>query len=368
MAKRYKKRKDGRYATNVTVGRDYNTGDPIIIKVYGTTIEELENKKAMVKSDYLKGNNIITRKVIFHDYAQRWLESKKLYIAHKTYMMYESVLKLHVDLIDDQDMKTIIKFDIQNLINQKTHIPRTCKIIMVTLNQIFDSAYQDNIVFRNPCKGVMLPKYKSKKKRALTPQEDILSDVTEFTDREKAFILLTKWCGLRDEEVLALMSGDFDLTKRIVTIHNAVEFINNQPHMKEVKTDAGDRIIPLIDKCFPFLSYYLTSLKTPYLFTSLRSGQWISQQSFKRMWESILKKMNKKADELGYSHLKELTPYTFRHNFATMLDKAGVPLKERQYLMGHASVVITMDTYTHPDVENLKATKLLNNYTENMPS
>ena len=64
-----------------TVGRDYNTGDPIIIKVYGTTIEELENKKAMVKSDYLKGNNIITRKVIFHDYAQRWLESKKLYIA-----------------------------------------------------------------------------------------------------------------------------------------------------------------------------------------------------------------------------------------------------------------------------------------------
>lgn len=40
MANRYKKGR--RYATNVTVGRGYNTGNPIVVKIYGTTIEELE--------------------------------------------------------------------------------------------------------------------------------------------------------------------------------------------------------------------------------------------------------------------------------------------------------------------------------------
>lgn len=145
-----------------------------------------------------------------------------------------------------------------------------------------------------------------------------------------------------------------------------VEFINNQPSMKETKSDSGERDIPLIDQCFPFLSYYLTTLKTQYLFTSIKSGEWITQQSFKKMWESIIKKMNKKAVELEYDEfIDSLTPHIFRHNYATLLDKAGVPLKERQYLMGHASVVITMDTYTHPDTDNMKAPLLLDNYIKN---
>lgn len=76
--------------------------------------------------------------------------------------------------------------------------------------------------------------------------------------------------------------------------------------------------------------------------------------------------MNNKARYLKFDcTIDSLTPHIFRHNFATMLDKAGVPLKERQYLMGHASVVIIMDTYTHPDIDNMKAPILLNNYTEN---
>ena len=362
MAKRYKKRKDGRYATNVTVGRDYVTGDPIKITVYGKSIEEIENNKALIKSDYLKGNNIITKNVKFLHYANQWLESKKPFLANKTYQMYDSAIHVYCKPLFSLDMKRIIRFDIQNLINMNLDKPRTCIKIHNTLHQIFEIALIDNIVNRNPCKGVQLPQYKSKTKRPLTHQEDVLSDVTTFTDRETAFILLVKWCGLRVEEVLALTVNDFNLAKRIVSIRNAVEFINNKPHMKKTKSDSGERDIPLLDECLSFISYYLTTLESPYLFTSIKSKQWISQQSFRKMWESIIKKMNKKADELNYSHPNGLTPYTFRHNYATMLDKADVPLKERQYLMGHANVTMTMNTYTHVDAAHLRATELLNNY------
>ncbi|MBS6374697.1 MAG: tyrosine-type recombinase/integrase [Erysipelotrichaceae bacterium] len=73
--------------------------------------------------------------------------------------------------------------------------------------------------------------------------------------------------------------------------------------------------------------------------------------------------MNKKAVELEYDDIIDsLTPHIFRHNYATLLDKAGVPLKEQQYLMGHANVTMTMNTYTHVDAAHLRATELLNNY------
>ncbi len=47
--KKYKKRKDGRYATIVTIGRDIETGKPIKVFVYGHTIDELKNNVLEVK-------------------------------------------------------------------------------------------------------------------------------------------------------------------------------------------------------------------------------------------------------------------------------------------------------------------------------
>lgn len=42
-----------------------------------------------------------------------------------------------------------------------------------------------------------------------------------------------------------------------------------------------------------------------------------------------------------------LTPHIFRHNYATMLYYSGVNLKEAQRLLGHSSIKITLEIYTH---------------------
>ena len=43
----------------------------------------------------------------------------------------------------------------------------------------------------------------------------------------------------------------------------------------------------------------------------------------------------------------KLTPHIFRHNYCTMLYYAGVDVKEAQRLMGHSSIKITLEIYTH---------------------
>lgn len=359
---KYTKRADGRYETKITVGKDFNTGKSIKIAVYGKTETELENNKALIKADYLQGRNIITKKITFSDYANKWLKIKKKHVSYKTWEMYESAIRLYTSDIKFSVMREITRFDIQQLIDKQIDKPRTCKKISVTLNQIFEAAILDDIIFKNPVKGTLLPEYKSKRKRPLTELEDIVSESSNFTDREKAYILLIKWCGLRKEEVLALEKDKFDFKNNTVLINQAVSFINNKPVIKETKSEAGIRVLPLVSSVLSFIKYYISNLPSNYLFTTIRSQELITEQSFKKMWGSIIQKMNEKAKELGYSEkINGLTSHIFRHNFATVLFQAGVPIKEAQYLLGHSSINVTMDIYTHVDPNNLKATSILNN-------
>lgn len=212
-------------------------------------------------------------------------------------------------------------------------------------------------------KNLILPKNVLNRKRPLTKIEDTLSDITDFSDRENAFVLLMKWCGLRPEECLMLMKSDFNLEDKTVTIINAIEFINNCPHLKETKTKNSNRTIPLIGACQRFIPYYLSNLSTEYLFTSVTTLELITDSSYQRMWQTIKRKMRKKAKDLRLEdNADSLTPYIFRHNYATILDQIGVSDREIQYLMGHSSIQTTNNWYIHMNPNELKATKKLDKF------
>lgn len=358
---KYTKRSDGRYKTSITVGKNSETGKPNVVYVYGKSIDELEANKAIVKADYLKGRIVNTKKIIFKDYANKWLTGKKKRVAHKTWEMYDSALRLYVGSINQLPIRSITRVDIQDIIDMYIDMPRTCRKIAVTLNQIFEQAIIDDIIYKNPLKGVILPEYKAKTKRALTEDEDKLCEVTEFTDREKAYIVLIKWCGLRKEEALGLDKSKFDFVNNTVTINQALIFIHNQPVIKDTKSNAGERVIPLVSSAATFLRYYISNLSDKWLFTCIKHSGLITEQSFNQMWKSIIKKINIKANELGYKEVKGLTSHIFRHNFATLLFQSEVPVKEIQYLLGHSSINVTMDIYTHIDVTKLQATNILEN-------
>ena len=55
-----------------------------------------------------------------------------------------------------------------------------------------------------------------------------------------------------------------------------------------------------------------------------------------------------------------ITPHTFRHTFATRGLEAGIPLKVMQTILGHNSLVMTADLYSHvlPDTKAEKMQKL----------
>lgn len=360
MALKYTQRKDGRYATTVMNGYKEN-GKPNLITIYGKSKTELDKKRIDLIGK-LENRSFIEKKVDFKKYSLQWLETKSITIQDHSIRMYKTVLNKYTSSIENLYLKDITKVHIQDIINEHKDKPRTCQQIKLAFNQIFESALDDGLVYRNPCRKLVLPKIQKPQKRSLTQIEHRLSDVAEFNDRECAYIKLIKYCGLRKEEALALHKLDFDFEKNVVSINKALIFVNNRPKIKEPKSNAGYRIIPMTTECSTFMNYYINSLENEYLFYSINNNELITEQSFKKMWASIMDEIYKKADELKLDKPVGLTSHVFRHNYATMLYHAGVGLKEAQYLMGHSSISMTLDIYTHLDHNTIQATSKLDKY------
>jgi len=126
------------------------------------------------------------------------------------------------------------------------------------------------------------------------------------------------------------------------------------------KSAAGYRTIPIpVDVVSRIKNYLEKRDKRSILLFPSSSGGVMSQTSFRHFWEKIIKAVEKNIPQ--GDHIKifnvnnDITPHTFRHTYATMLFYAGVDIKTAQYLMGHSSIQVTMDIYTHLDKEQINA-------------
>lgn len=343
-----------RYATTVIVG--YNEDGKAIKKfIEGKNNIDLQNKIRNLQLTMSMGIDLTKMKITFFEYSARWLALKEISVSIKTHDMYKRNINLYLSRLFDYALTDITKNDCQLIINKHIHHPRTCQTIKLTLYQIFDAAIEDRIITYNPARKLALPSYKAKEKRRLTDDENILTDNSNFTDRQKAFVWSLKYFGIRKEEALALTSADFDFKNDTLKINKALIFINNKPFLKDTKNHKN-RVIPILPKVKSFFKYYTSN--NEFLFTNVNKS-YITEQGFKSLWRTIMTAMNRMADELEITRICGLTPHIFRHNFACILSDANVKMEERQYLLGHSSIDVTIDIYTHIDENNLDARKKL---------
>ena len=89
----------------------------------------------------------------------------------------------------------------------------------------------------------------------------------------------------------------------------------------------------------------------------------MSKSSFRKFWDRIIAKTKIYADSTKKSIGDDVTPHIFRHTYATNLYHAGIDIKTAQYLLGHSSIQVTLDIYTHLENENISNTQdVLNKY------
>ncbi len=146
-------------------------------------------------------------------------------------------------------------------------------------------------------------------------------------------------CGLRDEDV--------DLDHAHLTVAQQITTVQYRPITKPVKTDAGDRTIPLGPTTTAVLRDYLRIRQA---WRAEAGTAWPDTGLFfvrpdGRAWHPALVS-DRFEHAIRKSGLPPVRLHDLRHCAATYLRHGGADLKEIQQTLGHAQLAITADTYT----------------------
>lgn len=344
------KRADGRYCKQIVIGYQSN-GKRKLKTIYGKTIREVEKKEREFRAELEQGLIISnSQDVLMEDWARMWLNTYKCNAEHNTYVMYENAVNKHIiPYFRNQKIKTIKSIQVQQLLNQlvaENHL-RLAEIVCLTLKQLIKQARIDGYITNDIMEAIKPIKNKAEERRVLTDEEIRLIDTAELNPKQKNFLGIMLYAGLRRGEVLALTVDDIDLENKLINVNKNLYFKDNQSGIKSPKSKAGYRSVPIIDKLADELITYLKTLNNDVLFPML-NGEYMTKSSYRKFWIGIIKALNQSSNTSI-----DFTPHICRHTYATSLYYSGIDIKTAQYLLGHASLKMTLEVYTHLDKKKM---------------
>lgn len=353
MARKYKKQKDGRFQTKVWDGTYTRDNLKRYITLYSDkSSADLEKIVAEYKKMRDEGKIKVCSDILFLDYSREWLRTYKKVRERGTQIMYENIIEKHFSYLSSLKLTNLTRMHFQLLINNASEYPRTCQQIKITLCQVVKSAISDKLLpadsLDSICQGIDMPKYNPAEKRGLTPTEKEAIKAADFTDREKAFVYIAYGCGLRRGEILALTVFDISLERAELSVNKSLAFDGNNPYLKGAKTVNGERIVPVPPFLLDFLRIYMKSLPGTNLFFK-KNGGTMTASSYRKMWESILRKMNAAAGSAEHNQkISGLTAHVFRHNYCANLcyQMPNISIKRIAQLLGDTEKMV-LEVYNH---------------------
>ena len=71
-------------------------------------------------------------------------------------------------------------------------------------------------------------------------------------------------------------------------------------------------------------------------------------------YEAVFRKLVDKYNSKHEEPLPKITPHVCRHTYCSNMAKSGMNPKALQYLMGHSDISVTLNTYTHVNLEDAR--------------
>jgi integrase/recombinase XerD len=178
---------------------------------------------------------------------------------------------------------------------------------------------------------------------ALSQVEAILRAQRRVRDR-LLFALLFE-TGMRVGQALGLRHED------VVTWENRVEIVSRENNANGARGKGGEGSVPVGTELMRLYAQYMHveygSLDSDYVFVNLWGGQVGAPMTYATVNDVVLRTRR----DVGF----RFTPHWFRHTYATLARRNGVPIDVISQLITHRSVQTTQQTYTHLDVEDLRS-------------
>lgn len=356
MAGQIIKKKDKTWLVRIFLGRDTNGKRKYFSKVIHGTKKNAETYLNAKLREKDLGIFVEPASIPLSEFVDRWLEEiAKPRVRKSTYASYEMMLRLYIKpKLGSKRLSDVQAHEIQKVYNdmRKSGLSsRTVRYAHNVLSSAFKQAIKWQMLIRNPCDVCELPRLEKTEMKYFSPDEVSRFLLEARSDKHFLVFLVALETGMRPEEYLAVQWKDIDLETGVLSVRRALVWNRKGGgfRFEEPKTSKSRRSIPLSDSIVSALKIhrrhhlaekmklgpdyanldlvFSTELGTPISSVNLRN----------RHFKPIMR-------EAG---LSDIRLYDLRHTTATLLLSAGENPKVVSERLGHASIVLTLDTYSH---------------------
>jgi len=236
--------------------------------------------------------------------------------------------------------------------------PRTVAYIGTILHRAFDDAVSWGRLVRNPADAVKRPKVPSASSTVTAWDAPTLADFLTRSksyagkgghpDRYYALWLLLATTGLRRGEALGLRWSDVDLEGRVLSVSQTVIAVEHELAIGTPKTAAGARSVDLDRITVAALrEHRLAQLAERLLMgAGFTDGGFVFCLPDGRPYhpERVSTEFDRRVAKWG---LPRITLHGLRHTWATLALRGGVHPKVVQERLGHSTIGVTLNTYSH---------------------
>lgn len=300
------------------------------------------------------------------EFLDLWSSTKQPTVEPQTWTTYEAMLEYYIrPALGKSKLTKLTAAQVQQLyadLSARGLSPRTIHYVHTVLSMALKKAVQLRLIPENPAQYVDKPKRSRQEMRALSRDEARrFLDAARY-DTYGFLFTVALTTGMRPGEVLALQWKDVNWDQGTLTVQRALVRRQRSWAFKEPKTKRSRRQIPLPGTVLHNLRHWRKDQSEERLaagaawedhdliFTG-NHGQpldehHVAQRHFQRILEQ--------------AGLPKLRLYDLRHTCATLLLAQGENPKVVSERLGHASVTLTLDTYSHvlPDMQRTATARL----------
>jgi len=328
-----------------------------------------KQKWAALKGNYKVRNDQATRilyevqqgtwvepgKVTAAEFLDRWLRDySKPNLAPAVHANYELIVNKHLKpalgkiRLTNLQTPRISKYQSDKLASGLA--AQTVRNHHAVLHKAFETAIEWGLIQRNPAEGAKSPRVNKPEMSTYEPDQ-----VVKFLEEAKKteyypIFQLSLFEGMRRSEVLALRWKDIDLVYGQISVNRSMQIIKGREIVyRSPKTAKSKRNIPLTPTSYLILKEHYEKSKAVYkkletkindgdlVFCHLDTGEPYRPDTISKAWSRIT----------IHGNLPHIRLHDARHTMATIMLKKGIHPKIVQERLGHSSIQITLDTYSH---------------------
>lgn len=362
-------RSDGRYEVKITVGKGYD--GKLIRKSFFSHISKADAK---AKAEQYKINQVLedvtgdiyNETPLFAKVANEFLELKKGTIKNNTFNFTYHIpaTKYIIPYFGRKNISDIKKNDIELYLKKtkkdNNFSDETIRKHYICLNQIFNNAYQNGIINRNPCTGIKLHCIQKSSKKTYTQEEAML--VLEYCKYHRfgLDIHLMLSYGISRSELLGIRWQDVDMENSVISINQGVVEAKNPDTGKteviigEPKNEFRRRVLPISDATIELLNQQrCIHPNAEYVICNQRGKVGMPSTWHERHYKPFMKEMAAYYESYDIT-VPMLNPHELRHTRTSIWVNTGANLYAVATVMGWADLKMLRKKYAHPDIEEIR--------------